>query len=210
MAQSLNDPFDYHALLGTPSPELGAADADLHSAAGACSSLGGFNPLDDVALCGCWRGSAEGAGWRKLEGAGPPGALLRELAAQLLRPSAAPAPTTAPPCWLGAHCRAVDSQEVVAHLGPLPEAVYGGAEHAAEAVAEGISPDGLQGLDLHALASADLPEHAAGEPTPLQAAPAPAQQPSREASGSSSGEGTQELYATPREAFASPREPLPR
>lgn len=64
-------------------------------------------------------------------------------------------------------CRAADSQGVEAHAdGPA-----GGAAAAA------ASPDGLSGLDLHALASADLPEHpaAAAQQHSFEATPEPEQ-----------------------------------
>lgn len=50
VAQS-TDLFDYRALLGTPSPELAALGASHDQGpahTGGCSSLGGFNPLDDA------------------------------------------------------------------------------------------------------------------------------------------------------------------
>lgn len=149
------DLFDYRALLGTPSPELAALGASHEPGpaqhTGGCSSLGGFNPLDDAdaawcaaAVCCCV------ARWA---------CLLPRLPC---RPSWPPPLLTLLPVCLSlrlprpsSKCRAADSQGVVARLdGPA-------AGSGAAAAVPDASPDGLSGLDLHALASADLPEHPA-------------------------------------------------
>lgn len=73
----------------------------------------------------------------------------------------------------------------------------------ADSTAAAAAAEELAGLDLHALASTDLPEHPAGA---TSAVPPPSSgEPVGEASsGESSGSGTPELWATPREALSSP------
>lgn len=71
------------------------------------------------------------------------------------------------------------------------------ADAPSDAAAAAVAIEELVGLDLHALASSDLPEHAAEARTQA----AGEQQP---LSGESSRSGTAELYVTPREVLGSP------
>ena len=194
------------------------------------SSLAGFNPLGDLGGEGEGEQKAVmGVAWcAPLRSAGPCWAVLvvaadaSALLCRLLHMAAAGAccssichhphgPPAAP------SCRAADSQEVVAHLVPAHStAATLAASDMVTAASALPPPEDLAGLDLQALASADLPEH-----QPPQQAQQAQQGGGRRAgtgggeaggaagppSGESSGSGAGDLYVTPRETLGSPAPP---
>ncbi|PRW39076.1 expressed ef-hand domain-containing isoform A [Chlorella sorokiniana] len=142
--------LDFHALLGSPSPDSMLPISEL--AQTATSSLGGFNPMDDA--------EGPGVAWDD------------------------------------------NSQEVVAHV--LQSEANGAAADAALLGQQAAEPE-LAGLDLHALASADLPEHpgdiALG--VPAAAAAAVGSYVLEAAAGGPSKESSTQ-WETPRDTLVSP------